>query len=143
MKISIIVSVIILAMVSMGMADGFIGTFTGTIDGQRYDLTMERHPDGYYDGTLSGGGQTTVLRGFRQDNQLIGSVLVEGQQSPFIARVQADGGLYFQDQNGDSVVFQPMSASSSAGQGDQAPAQSASGKRSVYINRVKLKDETL
>ena len=114
----------------------FSGSFTGYLEGERYDLVLQKNNDSYQ-GTIEVGNERMPLTAVLFGNQLTGEIRQSDETFEFIAVIQNDGPLYLQDEDGEVIVFKPS---------DDLPTDSAvvsgiqnqTSERQVFINRIQL-----
>jgi hypothetical protein len=122
-------------------ADPFSGSFTGYLEGERYDLVLRKKNDSYQ-GTIQVGYDQIPLSAALYGNQLKGQLGQFEEIFEFFAVIQNDGSLYLEDEDGEVIVFKP-NTSKSSGSAAANNSQSQAGERQVFINRIRLDASSL
>ena len=130
------------------MADPFVGTFSGEMDGERYELSLKKSEDNKYTGVMSVEGYQIQLLGVREDKQLYGQFLEEGDVYEFVATAKENGALFFEDEDGESILFVKIGAKAASNIENTSGKESngadkPSSVRNVFVNGVKLDQNTL
>ena len=94
--------------IGIAHADPFVGQFNGQADGDNYRLTLNKTGDGTYRGIIDVEGQKVGLKGRLRGQELVGEIDEgDGEVYQFVARVLDGGALFFEDEDGESVLFRP------------------------------------
>jgi len=136
---------------SSGMGDPFVGEFLANGEDDQYYLKIEKTSDGRYQGAILLEGEKILLTAQRRGEAIIGMVNEDGDIYHFEAKVREDGSLCFEDEDGESIIFQPthtvnLGSPKNAelpSPADSKSVQSSAKEREVYINRVKLDADKL
>jgi hypothetical protein len=143
--------ILLFVVTSSGMSDPFVGEFVANAEDDKYYLKIEKTPDGKYQGVILVDGEQIRLTGQRRGEGIMGEINEDGEIYQFMAKVNKDGSLYLEDEDGESMIFQPThTADLGRPSNDDLPSpensksgQSPAKQREVYINRIKLDADKL
>jgi len=85
-------------------ADQFTGDFTGSLDGQVYQLSISGYAGGQYEGEFRAGGESMSLNARRFGDSIAGQIGIADFRFGFLAQLQ-NGGLLLQYENGKMILF--------------------------------------
>jgi hypothetical protein len=125
--------------------DPFIGKFIGQMEGARYLLKIEKNTDDDYQGVIALENVVLPLKGKRNGKEITGEINDHGEIYPITITLSENGALYFEDDDGESIVFQPEKTielgskgrEESASAKETRPEQNVT-QRQVYVNRTKI-----
>ena len=90
-------------------ADLFTGEFTGSLDGEVYQLSISGFAGGQYEGEYQAGGENLPLNARRFGDRIAGQIGIADMRFGFLAQVQ-NGGLLLQYENGKVILFKRKAA---------------------------------
>jgi len=122
-------------------ADAYVGQFLGQRDGEAYRLSIEPGAGHRYEGELYVDGMRLALGGRRFGEQVIGQIASPEGYIDIMLSVQGNG-LRLEDEDGE-VIFFHRATNSEGGEIDQQQSATAPASREVYVNRVRLDQQTL
>ena len=107
-KSSLAAGCILLVLVSIetvvGDTDVFNGNFTGSLDGEVYQLSISGYAGGQYEGLYSAGGEIMPLNARRFGDRIAGQIGIADFRFGFMAQIQP-GGLLFRNEDGREILF--------------------------------------
>lgn len=121
-------------------ADAFVGHFIGQLDGDEYRLSIEAAAGTGYQGELRVAGTRLPLHARRFGEQVMGQISSHEGFIDVMLTMQGSV-LRLEDEDGEVILFQPSDEPGSSGNDQQITA--APAPREVYINRVRLDQQTL
>ncbi len=147
----IVILFINLFIVTVAVADPFIGEFFSHADGDNYSLKINMTAIGNYQGTLNVDGEISQLNAREIGKILVGSIDEDGDVYQFTATSREDGSFIFTDEDGETLIFKPQNQSKydtrrpaeHAFDAKQNIASSDNEKSDVYINRIRLTSDKL
>ncbi len=107
---------LVLLFVDSAAADLFTGEFTGSLDGEVYQLSISGFAGGQYEGEYRAGGENLPLNARRFGDRIAGQIGIADLRFGFLAQVQ-NGGLLLQYENGKVILFK-RNAAVTTGDGD-------------------------
>lgn len=147
----IVLALSLLLFCTPAIADPFVGKFVSEIHGESYYLTIRKSGSNAYNGALNTSKEESVFEGLVDGKEFIGCAIENGNLYCFKLTHDQDNRLVFQDQLGNSILFNRAEKSKSATASEakkskklkKSSAKIAKGTRKVYINRVRLSDAKL
>lgn len=119
------------------IADGFVGSYIGQLDGEEYLLSISLNEGGLYQGELRVDGVRLELNARRFGEKIAGQIAAADDSFGFVAHLQGNA-LTFQDEEGVSIKFKRDVNGENSMNSSQANNESQAKPRQVYINRVQL-----
>lgn len=128
---------LVLPLIESVIADGFVGSYTGQLDGEEYLLSISLNDSGQYEGELRVDGVRLQLNARRFGEKIAGLIAAADDSFGFVANLQGKA-LIFQDEEGVSIKFERDASGENSMNSSQAANQAQTKPRQVYINRVQL-----
>jgi len=122
-------------------ADPFVGKFSGQLDGEEYRLSIEAAAGSGYEGELRVAGTRIALSARRFGDRVMGQIGSPDDYIGIMLSVQGEV-LRLEDEDGEVILFHRSGESNSSGDGQQN-ATTAPSSREVYVNRIRLDQQTL
>ncbi len=119
------------------IADGFVGSYIGQLDGEEYLLSISLNDSGQYEGELRVGDVRLQLNARRFGEKIAGLIAAADDSFGFVANLQGKA-LIFQDEEGVSIKFERDANGKNSMNSSQAANEEQTKPRQVYINRVQL-----
>lgn len=119
------------------IADAFVGSFVGLLEGEEYQLTISHNESGQYEGELKIADVRLKLDARRFGEKIAGQIVAADDSFGFIAYLQGNA-LIFQDEEGVSIKFERDANGENSMNSSQAVNEAQAKQRQVYINRVQL-----
>jgi hypothetical protein len=126
--------ILLMFLIESSMADSYVGSFRGQLEGEQYQLIIGSKTFGQYEGELRVGNEKVTLNASRFGDRISGQIGSGDEGFGFVAQIQ-DSKLVLQDEDGETIVFERESEATSS---ELDTGFGLSEGRQVYINRVQL-----
>jgi len=137
-----IVGLMLLTMILQpAFADAYVGQFVGQLEGEEYRLSIEPGVGSRYEGELHVGGMRLAVGAWRFGENVMGQIASSEGYIDIMLSLQGNA-LRLEDEDGEVILFQRVDESGTGGI-DQQQSATATAIREVYVNRVRLDQQTL